>query len=75
MVLKVVTGKIFKTLELWMFAHCPAVRFWNNSWAPGEKALAFGMRALALVPGRCGYVKSSKNADYLVDNIVVIILS
>jgi hypothetical protein len=71
MVLKVVTSKIFKILELPCSPTvCSSVL--GQQMAPGEKALAFGMRALPLVPGRCAHVKLPKNADYLIDNIVVI---
>ena len=58
MVLKVVTGKIFKTLGL--------------SWS---LALPLSTTAKAGSRGLSAVVRLSKNADYLIDNHCVLIIS
>jgi len=76
MVLKVLTGKIFQTLEL----RCrlpPVVRFWDKGKAR-ETTFAFtmiGRSQQRFLAGRCAHVKLLKNADYLIDNLDAFILS
>jgi hypothetical protein len=76
MVLKVVRGKIFQTLELYG-RRLPVVPFWNNrkSWT---KAFALAMVGRTQPFGRfggCAHFRLSKNVDYLIDNLCMDILS
>ncbi len=73
MVLKVVTGKIFKTLELWrLLAACDSILERDKELGEGFAfAFAVGLRPLEspLIVGL------SKNAGSLIDNLCVVILS
>jgi hypothetical protein len=76
MVLKVVTGKILETLEL---RYSPAAYGSVPEQQAGKKAFAFAAQDCRTQPlvlaARCAHVELSKNADYLIDNLGIVILS
>ena len=76
MVLKVVMGKIFETLELqFLPLPCSSVLELQEHW---ESAFAFPVMvglSRSVFGWDCSHVKLSKNADYLIDNLGTPILS
>jgi hypothetical protein len=78
MVLKVVTGKIFKTLQLQCsLTDCSSVSGQLVESPKREFRLYHELVGVdsGLLGRRCAHVKLSKNTDYLVDNLNDFILS
>ena len=75
MVLKVVTGKIFKTWELSWHLCARSSGMELRIELPVPTTLAFTMTGLSAASRSCVLVRLSKIVDYLVDNLFVSMLS
>jgi hypothetical protein len=76
MVLKVLRGKIFRTLQL-VLAGLPAIPF--GTTGKGGPRLFAVLMSVGLWRGErprsCAHIRLSKNVDYLIDNVYGLILS